>query len=118
MTWLIRKINLSWRIIYRYLGLEGFIWLTALVCLAFFVNPNEMHFSFCPLSNAGFDHCPGCGLGRSISLLLNGKILQSIETHILAIPAILFLFVRIISLIKFNSNLNKLLNNEERTQHA
>lgn len=115
----LRKITSSFHnILKRYFSLEGLIWISALVYLAFFVNPYETHFSFCLLSKAGVDNCPGCGLGNSISLLLNGKIMQSINTHILGIPAIILLCVRIISITKFNSNVYKKLNLEERIQDA
>jgi hypothetical protein len=84
------------------IGLEGFIWITALIYFAFFVNPFETHFTICPLSNAGFEHCPGCGLGNSISLLLHGKFSDSFNSHILGIPAILIIIHRTYSIIRFN----------------
>ena len=91
--------------IFKYLsllGLEGFIWIAAIIYLAFFVNPFEAHFTICPLANAGFEHCPGCGLGNSISLLFHGFITESFNTHILGIPALLIILHRIYSIIKFN----------------
>ena len=78
------------------IGLEAFIWIAALVFLAFFVNPNEVHFTICPLSNLGFDHCPGCGLGNSIALIFRGDFSQSFSTHILGIPALLIILHRIL----------------------
>lgn len=84
------------------IGLEGIIWITALIYLAFFVNPFETHFTICPLANAGFEHCPGCGLGNSISLFFNGYFKDSFNTHILGIPAVLVILHRIYSIIKFN----------------
>ena len=86
----------------RLIGLEGFIWITALFYFAFFVNPFETHFTICPLSNAGFEHCPGCGLGNSITLFFHGYFIESFDTHILGIPALLIIFHRIYSIIKFN----------------
>jgi hypothetical protein len=84
------------------IGFEGFIWITALLYLAFFVNPFEIHFTICPLSNLGFEHCPGCGLGNSIALIFRGDIIQSFDAHILGIPALLIILHRIFSIIKFN----------------
>jgi hypothetical protein len=86
----------------RLIGFEGFIWIAALFYFAFFVNPFDTHFTICPLSNAGFEHCPGCGLGSSISLIFHGYFVESFNTHILGIPAILIIAHRIYSIIKFN----------------
>ncbi len=84
------------------IGLEGSIWIAAIIYLAFFVNPYETHFTICPLSNAGFEHCPGCGLGNSISLLFHGYFKESFNTHVLGIPALLIILHRIYSIIRFN----------------
>lgn len=86
----------------KIIGFEGFIWITALVYLAFFVNPHENHFTICPLTNAGFEHCPGCGLGNSIALIFRGDFSQSFTAHILGIPALIIILHRIYSIIKFN----------------
>jgi len=86
----------------RLIGLEGFIWIAALFYFAFFVNPSETHFTICPLAYAGFEHCPGCGLVISISLLFNGYFSDSFNAHILGIPALLIIIHRIYSIIKFN----------------
>lgn len=89
---------------YKLISLEGLIWISALIYLAFFNNPAEAHFTICPLSNLGFEHCPGCGLGTSISMLFRGEFPQSFDTHWLAIPALLIILYRIFSLIKSNYN--------------
>lgn len=86
----------------KLIGFEGFIWIVALLYFAFFVNPNSTHFTICPLSNLGFEHCPGCGLGNSIALIFRGKFSQSFDTHILGIPALLIILHRIYSIINFN----------------
>jgi hypothetical protein len=100
----IEPSNLTSRIFLyvRLIGFEGFIWIAALFYLAFFVNPFETHFTICPLANAGFEHCPGCGLGNSISLFFHGYFVESWNTHVLGIPAILIIIHRIYSIIKFN----------------
>jgi hypothetical protein len=84
------------------IGLEGFIWITALIYLALFVNPYENHFTICPLANAGIEHCPGCGLGNSIALFFRGDFSQSFTAHFLGIPALIIILHRIYSIIKFN----------------
>lgn len=102
----------------KMIGFEGFIWSAALVYLALFFNPAESHFTICPLSNFGVDDCPGCGLGRSISLFFSGKITQSFQTHILGIPAVLILIYRIISIVITNYSIHKKLNSKERNEYA
>jgi hypothetical protein len=89
---------------FRLLGLEGLIWIFALMYLAIFINPLHTHFTICPLSNLGFEHCPGCGLGNSIAFLFRGNFTQSFNSHILGIPAVIIIIHRIVSLIKFNLN--------------
>ncbi len=84
------------------IGFEGFIWIASLLYLAFLVNPYEVHFTICPLSNLGFEHCPGCGLGNSIALIFKGQFSQSFSTHILGIPALLIILHRIFTIINFN----------------
>jgi hypothetical protein len=86
----------------RLIGSEGFIWIAALFYFAFIINPFETHFTICPLANAGFEHCPGCGLGSSISLFFHGYFTESFNTHILGMPALIIIFHRIYSVIKFN----------------
>lgn len=100
----VEHINLSPKIygFVRLIGPEGFIWIAALLYFAFFVNPFETHFTICPLANVGFEHCPGCGLGNSISLFFHGYFTESFNAHILGIPALLIIFHRIYSIIKFN----------------
>lgn len=109
-----RKIYFNLKMI----GFEGFIWSAALVYLALLFNPAESHFTICPLSNFGVDACPGCGLGRSISLFFSGKLTQSFQTHILGIPAVLILIYRIISIVRTNCSIHKKLNSKERNEYA
>lgn len=88
-------------------NLEMIIWPMALIFLAV-TNPDMSHWSLCPVKNMGFDHCPGCGLGRSISFIFNGQWVQSFEAHPLGIPAIALLVYRTIyltsSLVRNYSN--------------
>lgn len=81
--------------------LEAFIWIAALIALAF-TNPVEQCSSLCPLSHLGFSWCPGCGLGHAISWLFRGEFMQSIEAHPLGIPAVIILLWRIISIFRKN----------------
>lgn len=84
----------------KHIEREAFIWIAGLLIL-FFINPyGGSHFSICPFHNLGFKYCPGCGLGHSISYLFHGDIHNSIECHILGIPAVIILIYRIIYLFK------------------
>ncbi|MFO8129387.1 MAG: DUF2752 domain-containing protein [Bacteroidales bacterium] len=94
-------------------NLEAIIWLVALAALAF-MEPGCDHFSLCPLKNAGFDHCPGCGMGHAISWLFHGDLRASIEAHPLGIPGIIILLFRIIQIIRKNIVHNPII---FKTQH-
>ena len=80
-------------------GPEPFLWLSALVMLAV-IDPVPGGFSLCPLRNLGITFCPGCGLGHSVSLLLHGDIVRSVQVHILGIPATVILLHRVYSMLK------------------
>jgi hypothetical protein len=77
---------------------EALIWSTGLLILALFDTSG--HFTLCPLKNAGLEFCPGCGLGKSISLLFQGELSVSLKTHPLGIFALFILSFRIIILLK------------------
>ena len=92
----------------KVVGLEAFMWIAAIIFLAFIQPAESTHFTICPLSAVGFDFCPGCGLGRSVSYLLHGDIINSFSVHPLGIFAFIVLTIRIISLLKINwSNYGK-----------
>ena len=78
--------------------LEALIWIAALVALALYVPNAENHFTICPFHYLGFEHCLGCGLGRSISYFFHGDLLKSFETHPLGIVAVIILSFRIVEL--------------------
>lgn len=90
-------------------NLEAFIWIAAIIYFALSPSPSGEHFTICPLSLAGFEHCPGCGLGRAIILLLHGHVSESFSMHPLAIPALVLLTTRIIvvfkNYIKYQNNI-------------
>jgi hypothetical protein len=88
-------------------NLEAFIWIAAIIYFALSPLPSNEHFTICPLSLAGFEHCPGCGLGRAIILLLHGKVSESISMHPLAIPALALFTARILIIFKNYFNFQK-----------
>lgn len=81
-------------------NLEALIWLTAIVLFASVPVHSGEHFTVCPLSLAGFEHCPGCGLGRSLILLLHGQITESLQMHPLSIFALAVLIFRIVAVFR------------------
>ena len=81
-------------------NLEAFIWMTAIIYFALSPLPSGEHFTICPLSLAGFEHCPGCGLGRAMIMLLHGHMAESFSMHPLAIFALPVLVARIVFVFK------------------
>jgi len=88
--------------IWLLIGFEASVWISGLVYLLLFHAPGESHFTICPLSNLGFDFCPGCGLGNSISYIFKGDFIASIHSHPLGIFALIIITLRIITIIKNN----------------
>ncbi len=64
------------------------------------MDPSGTHFSVCILNNLGLEWCPGCGLGRSMALLMNGEFYESWNRHPLAGFALIVILYRIIEIIK------------------
>lgn len=79
--------------------LEALFWTAALIFLGFHDPTQESQFTFCPLKNLGFNFCPGCGMGRSISYFLHGYPVVAFQIHPLGIPATFILAGRIVALI-------------------
>lgn len=81
------------------LPIELIFWCGALISLWLF-DPYGSHYSLCPLDNLGVKWCPGCGLGRSIGLLMKGNFIASWEMHPLAGFALVVIIFRIFEIIK------------------
>lgn len=91
-----------------YKNLEAFIWSGALIYLAL-INPYaDGHLNLCAFNAIGIENCPGCGLGKSISMIFHGDLLHSIESHPLGLIAILLIVYRIITVIYNNHKVSKL----------
>jgi hypothetical protein len=86
---------------YKLKYFEAIIWIVALILLAF-APIHHGHYSLCLFKNLGFDFCPGCGLGHSITYLFHGKIEASFYAHPFGIPAVIILIYRIFSILKQN----------------
>jgi len=80
-------------------NLELIFWISGLIYLALII-PEQNHFTFCPLKNAGLQFCPGCGLGQSISLIFQLKIFESFQVHPLGLLALIIILYRITQLLK------------------
>jgi len=86
--------------ILKTIDFEAAVWLGGFIYLAF-INPYETeHLNLCLFSLAGIENCPGCGLGKSISMIFRGDIVGSLNTHPLAIPAVILISKRVYQLIR------------------
>ncbi len=88
-------------------NLELFFWIIALILL-FVIEPDQVHFTLCPISNLGFDFCPGCGLGRSIHYAMWLDFKASFNLHPVGIFGLIIILHRIfiltVKLIKTNNH--------------
>jgi hypothetical protein len=86
------------------IDLEALFWLAAFIYLSL-INPyTPKHLDLCLFSLVGIENCPGCGLGKSISMIFHGDFIGSFNSHPLGIPAILLIVKRIYKLIKNKIN--------------
>lgn len=85
--------------------LEPFIWTLALLVL-FFTDTSKETFSFCVVKMIGFQSCPGCGIGHAIHDALHLDFKESLDDHILGIPATVVLLYHIVktSILKYKLN--------------
>jgi len=82
------------------IDIESLFWLSAFLYLAV-INPYEpRHLSFCLFSLVGIENCPGCGLGKSISMIFHGDFVGSFKSHPLGIPALILITRRIFQLVR------------------
>ena len=83
---------------------EALFWLIAMLYLTF-INPyTPKHLDFCLFSLVGIENCPGCGLGKSISMIFHGDLSASFNAHPLGIPAIILIVKRIYNLVRNKIN--------------
>lgn len=84
---------------FKQFPLELAFWCLALVSL-WQLDPYGSHYSLCPLHHLGIEWCPGCGLGRAISLLMKGEISASWALHPLGGFALAVILYRILEILK------------------
>jgi len=80
-------------------NIELYFWILALFLLKI-DNPDTENISFCLFKFIGFDACIGCGIGRSLAYILDCRIWDSWNTHILGIPILLILLSHIFKLLR------------------
>ena len=86
---------------------EQVVWTIALILL-FFMDVSSEGPSVCVFKIVGFSSCIGCGLGHAIHNVLHLDFIQSLDEHILGIPATIGILYTI---IKPLLSLNKTIDN-------
>jgi len=100
MIVLLKHAGMDIKMLAKAINPEAFLWIGAFGFILL-INPHiQCEHSLCLFKNLGFDFCPGCGLGRSISLLFQGDVAGSIQMHPLGIPALIIILLRIIKLLR------------------
>jgi Protein of unknown function (DUF2752) len=79
---------------------ELFSWLFSLTALAVMQPTTDSHYSLCLFKMLGWQFCPGCGLGHSISWFFHGNVRASLSAHPLGIFAIFVILSRIFTLLR------------------
>ena len=86
------------RTVIRRIGVEPILWSAGLLMICLLGPSSGPHLTICPFALAGIDFCPGCGLGRSIALLVRGEFAASFQAHWFGLPATAILLTRSLSL--------------------
>lgn len=79
-------------------NVELLFWITGLLLL-FFTDMKDPSRSLCIFRLAGFEGCPGCGIGHAIHDALHFNFKSSFSAHFMGIPAVLIILHRIKQLI-------------------
>src|SRR5688572_26597726 len=75
--------------------LQALSW-TVVLAVLYFMDRGSTSGSLCLFRFLGLEHCPGCGIGHSISEALHFNLSKSFETHVMGVPAAFFLVLYII----------------------
>ncbi|MFC2085181.1 DUF2752 domain-containing protein [Bacteroidota bacterium] len=78
------------------------MWILGLTYLAFIDPYSHNHLDLCFFSLIGISFCPGCGLGRSISMIFHADLSGSLEIHPLGFFALIVILFRISTLLYRN----------------
>lgn len=86
---------------------EPIIW-TVVLFMLFFWTPADNEPSLCLFRFAGFQYCPGCGIGHSIHYALHLNFSEAWQHHFAGIPATIVMLFKIFSfLIPSNNKITK-----------
>jgi len=102
------KLRKFMKIHFEWVVLAGGLFLLAIM------SPYDNGQSFCLIELAGYDFCPGKGLGHSIAFFFRGEFQNSFHAHFMGPPAILILSFRILFLLKQNLTYKKKKKDVER----
>jgi hypothetical protein len=81
------------------INIELIFFVSGMIYLALLDPWEAEHYHFCLIKIFNIGYCPGCGLGRSISFLLHGRLLASIYEHPLGIVGMAVIISRIYEII-------------------
>ncbi|MEX2462709.1 MAG: DUF2752 domain-containing protein [Balneolaceae bacterium] len=91
---------------YFFLHFEWVALTTGLLLMAL-LDPFSDAESLCILSRLGFEYCPGCGLGTSVSHIFRGEFFASIQANPVGLFAVLIIPARVVSIFHRNYNYKK-----------
>lgn len=99
----------SLKILLPIFSIEFYFLFLGLVYL-FFIDPSKnINLDLCLFQYFGWNNCPGCDLGKSLSFLLHGDINSSIQSHYFGIPALFIIIFRLVEILLFRIKTFKLL---------
>lgn len=79
---------------------EAWMWILGLAVIAGFAPMMDGHVTLCVPTLLGAGECWGCGLGRSVGLLVRGDVAGSFAAHPVGVLAVPVIIVRIVNLIR------------------
>ncbi len=79
-------------------NIELLFWIAALTAL-FFLRVDIPQTSLCFFSLIGLQECPGCGIGHAIHYALRFDFEASFHHHVMGIPGVIIIFIRIKQLL-------------------
>jgi hypothetical protein len=86
--------------LFKRVPVELLFWVGALTLLFLLDPKGPQSLDLCLFRFIGFDSCPGCGLGRSISFLMHGEPMLSLSAHVLGPFAFVVISSRVFTLTK------------------
>lgn len=97
---------------YFFLHFEWIALISGLLLMAM-MDPMNQASSLCLIDWLGFEFCPGCGLGTSISFAARGELSASLNAHPLGLLAVVIILGRVGEIFRRNYKYNKKEKNEK-----